>query len=246
MKRAAIISVVLISLLMMGCKKENPVVPESVKLEPLFPLSLGNYWLYRGYELNADGTGARPSVRKHGFIIDDTVTQVINGESILNYKLFRCDSTLKPFYNKPGSFDGSKLIYQNRNGFYYAGTEKHDTIKISFNDLIFPYPAKKDESLTGHIFYYSTLGNLFSLPDDATTQYTCVSTDSLITTPAGDFNCIVYKMVILDVEPSFRGDVFYFIKPGLGIVGMSFMVYNYYSKEYSFGNITLLTDYKIE
>ena len=73
---------------MMSCKKENPVVPEPVKLEPVMPLSLGNYWLYRSYELNSDGTGGRPSLWKLGFIIDDTVTQVINGESILNYKLF--------------------------------------------------------------------------------------------------------------------------------------------------------------
>lgn len=231
---------------MMSCKKENPVVPEPVKLEPLIPLSLGNYWLYRSYELNSDGTGGRPSLWKLGFIIDDTVTQVINGESILNYKLFICDTTLKPSYDKPGNFQGSKLIYQNGNGFYYAGTEKYDTVKISFNDLIFPYSAKKDETFTGHYFYYSNAGNAFSIPDDATTQYTCVSTDSLLTTPLDNFRCAVYKMVILDFEPLSRAEVYYFIKPGLGIVGMIDMVYHYNSKEYSFVRKTLLTNYKIE
>ncbi|MDP3682385.1 MAG: hypothetical protein Q8S01_00490 [Ignavibacteria bacterium] len=246
MKRIAIISVVLISLLMMSCKKENPVVPEPVKLEPLFPLNLGNYWLYRGYNLNADGTVRSLCLWKFGFVIDDTVTQVINGESILNYKLFRCDSTLKPFYNKPGSFDGSKLIYQNGNGFYYAGTEKYDTVKISFNDLIFPYTSKMNETLTGHYFYYSNVGNLFNIPDDAVTQYICVSTDSLLTTPLGDFRCAVYKMVTLDFEPLSRAEVYYFIKPGLGIVGMVDMVYYYSRKEYRYLRKTLLTDYKIE
>ncbi|PIP78126.1 MAG: hypothetical protein COW85_05395 [Ignavibacteria bacterium CG22_combo_CG10-13_8_21_14_all_37_15] len=246
MKRVAIISVILIPLLMMSCKKENPVVPEPVKLEPLFPLSLGNYWIYRGYELNADGTGGRPSLWKLGFIIDDTVTQVINGESILNYKLFICDSTLKPSYDKPGNFEGSKLVYQNGNGFYYAGTEKYDTVKMSFNDLIFPYTPKKDESLTWHYFYYSNVGNLFNIPDDAVTQYKCVSTDSLLTTPLGDFRCAVYKMVILDFEPLFRDEVYYFIKPGIGIVGMVDMVYYYSRNEYRYVRKTLLTDYKIE
>ena len=245
MKRVAIISVILIPLLMMSCKKENPVVPEPVKLEPLFPLSLGNYWLYRGFDLNADGTVRSPSLWKFGFIIDDTVTQVINGESILNFKLFRCDSTLKPYYDKPGSFEGSKLVYQNGNGLYYAGTEKYDTIKMSFNDLIFPYTAKKDESLTGHVFYYSTVGNYSTIPDDAITQYTCVSTDSLITTPLGDFRCAVYKIVTIDFEPLSRSEVYYFIKPGLGIVGLVHMVYHYNTNKYSYLKKILLIDYKI-
>lgn len=231
---------------MMSCKKENPVVPEPVKLESLFPLSLGNYWLYRSYELNPDGTGGRPSLRKLGFIIDDTVTQVINGERILNYKLFICDSTLKPAYDKPGNFEGSKLVYQNGNGFYYAGTEKYDTVKMSFNDLIFPYSAKKEESLTGHFFYYTNGGNYLNISDDAITQYTCVSTDSLLTTPLGDFGCIVYKIVTLDFELLSRSEVYYFIKPGLGIVGMVNMVYYYYSKEYRYTRKILLTDYKNE
>ena len=246
MKRVAIISVILIPLLMMSCKKENPVVTEPVKLEPVIPLALGNYWLYRRYELNPDGTGGRPSLVKLGFVIDDTVTQVINGESVLNYKVFICDSTLKPFYDKPGSFEGSKLVYQNGNGLYYAGIEKHDTVKMSFNDLIFPYTAKKDESLTGHVFYYSHSGNYSNVPDDAITQYTCVSTDSLISTPVGDFTCVVYKMAYVDFEPLYRDEVYYFIKPGLGIVGMVQMVYHYNSKEYRYMRKTLLTDYKIE
>jgi len=64
MKRVAIISVILIPLLMMSCKKENPVIPEPVKFEPVIPLSLGNYWLYRGFDLNADGTVRSPSLWK--------------------------------------------------------------------------------------------------------------------------------------------------------------------------------------
>lgn len=229
----------------MSCK-ENPIIPEPVKIEPLIPLSLGNYWLYRDYYLNPDGTGGRPFPIKLGFIIDDTVTQVINGENILNYKLFNCDSTLKPWYDKPGNFEGSKLVYHKGNGFYYAGTEKYDTIKTSFNDLIFPYPVEKGDSVSGHVFYYSIGGNAFSIPDDAITQYTCISIDSLITTPLGDFNCIVFNMVILDLKPLSRAEVNYFIKTGIGIVGMFNMVFHYNTKEYTYVSKTLLTDYKIK
>jgi len=245
MRRRISVLILIIFFSIMSCK-ENPVIPEPVKTEPLIPLSLGNYWLYRDYYLNPDGTGGRPFPIKLGYIIDDTVTQVINGENILNYKLFICDSTLKPSYDKPATFQGSKLVYQNREGIYYAGTEKYDTIKTSFNDLIFPYPVEKGDSVSGHIFYYTISGNVFSIPDEAISQYTCVSTDSLFTTEVGDFRCIVYKMPYFDLEPLFRDEVYYFIKPGFGIVGMVSMVFHYNTNEYRYVAKTLLTDYKIK
>lgn len=226
-----------------GCHK-NPVEPADY--EPLIPLSVGNYWLYREYELNSDGSGGTPSQWKFGFIIADTLSQIINGERTLNYKLFNCGEELKPYYDKPSSFEGSKLIYLNRNGLYYSGNEKYDTLKMSFNDLIFPYPAQKGELVGGHVFYYSTLGNYSNVPDDVITDYTCVSTDSSITTMLGDFRCIVFKMAYADFEPLYRDEVYYFVRPGLGIVGMIEMVYHYNLKKYSYLRKTLLTDYKIK
>lgn len=225
---------------------ENSFIEEPKEYEPLIPLNVGNYWLYRAYQLNPDGSGGTPSLFKTGFIIDGTLSKTINNEKLLCYKLFNCGEELKPFYDKPGSFVGSKLIYQNKSGVYYSGNEKFDTLKVSFNDLIFPYPVEKGKAVNGHVFYYSNSGNFFNVPDDAITQYTCVSTDSVFTTPFGDFRCIVYKMAYLDLEPLFRDEVYYFIKPDIGIVGMVNMVYHYNLKKYSYMGKTVLTDYKIK
>jgi len=246
MKKITIIYFALATLIITGCKDKSVEPLPPVQYDTLMPLSVGNYWLYREYELNSDGSGGTPSQWKFGFIIDDTLTQIINGERILSYKLFNCGEELEPYYDKPGSFEGSKIIYQNRNGLYYSGNEKYDMVKMSFNDLIFPYPAEKGKSTNGHVFYYSTLGNYSNVLDEVITQYTCVSTDSLFTTPLGDFRCIVFKMAYTDFEPLYRYGVYYFVKPGLGIVGMIEMVYHYSLKKYSYLRKTLLTDYKIK
>jgi hypothetical protein len=251
MKNIKIISFVLVTLIMVGCKDNSvlpePVEPEPITYDPLIPLGVGNYWLYQAYYLKSDdGSIKFPEANKFGFIIDDTLSQVINGKRILNYKLFNCGEELKPYYDKPGSFEGSKLVYHDKSGIYYSGIEKYDTLKMSFNDLIFPYPAKKNESVSGHVFYYSTLGNALNVSDEVITQYTCVSTDSIYTTPLGDFRCVVYKMVYADFDPLFRDEVYYFIKPGLGIVGMVEMVYHYSLKTHSYFKRTVLTNYKIK
>ncbi|NOX66816.1 MAG: hypothetical protein GXO85_13745 [Chlorobi bacterium] len=209
------------------------------------PLNVGNYWLYREFELEPDGSGGEPDEWQYGFVIDGTMTLLIDGDSTKCFKLFHCWEDLKPYYDKPGSFEGSKLIYHGTKGIYYAGIERYDTLKITFNDLIFPYPVKKGEIVSGHVFYYNILGNYSNIPDDAVSEYECVSTDSLISTPAGDFNCIVYRLAYHDFPPLFRGEVNYFIKPGIGIVGMIMMVYHYNLDEYRYLRKTLLTDYQI-
>lgn len=245
MKDIEIISFVVFIIIISGCKGNitGPKLP--VTYEPLFPLSIGNYWLYREYELNPDGSGGKPDSIKFGFIIDDTISQNINGNKIENFKLFNCGEELRPYYDKPGSFEGSKLIYQNKSGLYYSGNERYDTIKMSFNNLIFPYPVEKGETVSGHVFYYSTIGNYFNVPDNLITKYTCVSTDSIINTPIGNFSCIVYKMAYQDYPPLFRDEVYYFIESGIGIVGMFQRVYHYNTNQYTYIRKTLITDYKI-
>lgn len=115
---------------------------------------------------------------------------------------------------------------------------------MTFNDLIFPYPVEKGESVSGHVFYYNNSGNTSNVHDEAITHYTCISVDSLFTTPVGNFRCIVYKMVWQDFEPFFRAEVYYFIKPGLGIVGMVEMAFHYNNNRYTYISKTLLTNYK--
>ncbi|NOX66014.1 MAG: hypothetical protein GXO85_09510, partial [Chlorobi bacterium] len=233
-------------MLIIGCTgdNDNSIIPEEpVGYDTLIPLNVGNYWLYNLYDLEPDGSGETPEKWVFGFIIDGTMTRFINGDSTICYKLFTCGEDLKPYYDRPLSFEGSKLIYHNRDGTYYSGIERYDTLKLAFNDLIFPYPVEKEEIVDGHVFYYSTLGNFLNVHDDAITQYECISTDSLISTPAGDFNCVVYRMAFVDYPPLFRDEIIFFIKPGLGIVGMVMMVYHYNLNQYRYINKTLLKSY---
>ena len=227
-----------------GCHK-NPVEP--VEYKPIIPLSVGNYWLYLEYDLNSDGSGGTPSQWKFGFIIQNPLVQTPAVLNSTNYQMYRCGEDLKPIDDTNYLlYGGSKLVYQNENGFYYSGIIRKDTVTMAFSDLIFPYPTERGRSVSGHVFYYNNSGNSSNVPDEATTQYTCVSTDSLFTTPLGDFRCIVYKMVWQDLEPLFRDEVYYFIKPGLGIVGMVTMVLHYSTNQYAYISKILLTDYKIK
>lgn len=237
----------IIMVLFIGCgdKNDNITNPEPVGYDTLIPLKLGNYWLYDGYLLHDDGTIHDQLFGKSGFVIDDSLTRTIEGKNILCYKMFNCGEEPKPFYDEPGSFEGSKLIYQNTKGTYYAGNEKNDTVQAAFNDLIFPITAKKGDTLKGHVFYYSPTGNYMNVPNEATTNYICISIDSVFTTPLGDFNCLVYKMAYYDLEGLFRDDVYCFIKPGLGIVGMVHMGYIYSTNKYGYLSKYILVNYKI-
>jgi hypothetical protein len=241
MKKDVIIYFVVLVLLLMGCKdnSDNPVISKPVEYDTLVPLNVGNYWLYQGYYLNDDGSVDFPQNDKFGFIVQKY------GANSTNYQMYRCGEDFVPIDDTPYNlYGGSKLVYENKNGFYYSGIIRKDTLVITFNDLIFSYPAEKGKSVSGHVFYYSTAGNYSNVPDDIITDYTCISTDSLFTTPLGDFRCIVYKMAYADLEPLYRAEVYYFIKPGLGIVGMVQMAYHYSSNKYSYLTKHVLIDYK--
>lgn len=245
MKRIAIISIALI-FFMLGCK-DNSVEPPPTEYEPLIPLSVGNYWLYRRYELNSDGTGGTPSQWKFGFIIQNPTIQLPGEINSSTYQMSRCSEDLVPFDDTGFTlYAGNKLVYQNASGFYYSGIVRKDTLVMTFNNLIFPYPTEKGRLVNGHVFYYNNSGNTSNVPDEASTQYICVSTDSLFTTPLGDFRCIVYKMAWQDYSPLFRDEVYYFIKPGLGIVGMVNIVFHHNNNKYSYIRKILLTDYQIK
>lgn len=247
MKRTIIVSFILVTLIMFGCKDNSVEPPPPVKYYPLIPLSVGNYWLYRGYDLNSDGTGGTPDLWKFGFIIQKLPQQPLKILDSTHLVMHECAENLSLLDDsKSATYGGNKLVYQNKNGLYYSGIIRNDTLAIIYNDLIFPYPAEKGKSVSGHVFYYSNSGNYLNVPDDAITQYTCISTDSLFTTPLGDFRCIVYKMAYADYPPLFRDEVYYFVKPELGIVSMVQMVYHYNLKKYSYIRKTLLTNYQIK
>jgi hypothetical protein len=249
MKKLKIIVLICFVLIGKGCKDNTtePPTPPETKYEPLIPISEGNYWLYRGYTLMSESyEGGSPDLDRWGFIIRKLPPQPATKLDSSNYVMNICGDKLTLVDDsKFNPVGGNHLVYRDNKGFYYTGKIKSDSLAISFKDLIFPYPVTKGTSVRGHVFYYSNVGNYANVPDDAHSTYTCLSTDSLFSTPAGDFRCIVYKATIEDMPPLYRKDVYYFIKPGLGIVGMVTKTYRYSTKEYIYFMKVLLTDYKI-
>jgi len=251
MQKITMISCVLIILLLISCNdnSDNPVGSDPLEYDTLISLNVGNYWLYLDYYLNDDGSvdSSVSPIGEFGFIIHSPPTQSNYSSNYTNYQMSMCEEDLTPVDDSYYlTYGGSKMVYENENGFYYSGIVRADSVVMTFNDLIFPYPAEEGDSADGHVFYYSTAGNYLNVSDELITQYKCVSTDSSFTTPLGDFNCIVYKMAYYDIEPVVRSEVYYFIKPGLGIVGMVNMKYRYNRDEYTYFMKYVLTDYHIE
>lgn len=230
-------------LLFLQCNNtlNDPVKPvDPVDYDTLIPLKAENFWIYKKYSLNSDGTVYSSYKFNSGFIVKNFKSN----RDVYNF--YRCDTTLRPIIDTAYlEYGGSKLVFQNSEGFHYSGIKRGDSIINTFDDLIFPYPATKGNIVSGRLFFYSSLGNSLNVPDERTTDYTCLSTDTLFVTPLGEFNCIAVKMVYYDFEPIFRDEVIYFIKPGLGIVGMVQMVYHYSKDQYSYAGKEILVNYQL-
>jgi len=229
--------------------KGNPIDPPTQNnYQPLIPLDAGNYWMYQEYGLDSEtGSVIDTNIWKFGFIILKLPPQPSTILDSLNYNISICAEDLSPLDDSKFTlYGGRKSVYQNKNGLYYSGIIRNDTLVKTYNDLIFPYPVQKGDSTQGHVFYYSTTGNYANITDEATTQYKCISIDSVYNTPSGDFKCIVYNMVIDDYKPLFRDEVNYFIEPSIGIVGMVHMIYHYKNNKYDYFIKYVLTNYKLK
>jgi hypothetical protein len=234
-----------------SCHEKNNIVEpknEQSIIDSLIPLNVGNHWLYkRYYYSNSDSSYGHTSIFISGFIIDGKMEVNSKGKKVTAYKLFTCGEDLKPSLNNtPELFQGSKLIYQGQEGIYYFGKEKYDSLITSDDELIFTTKYGTGKEYKAHKFYYATVGDMYGELDGLMTTYELVSTDSLISTPAGDFRCFVFKMVFLDLKPLFRDDIYYFINPQIGLVAMISMVYHYNLGTYRPMDKSLLTDYKIK
>lgn len=241
-------SIILFSLFFLAgsCKHASEPPPPIPPAEPLIPLAAGNYWLYLGYILDPDSGFVRSADPwQFGFMIQDLPTQMTAYQDQSVFRMTLCGDDLRLIDDTNISlYGGSKLVFQDQTGFHYMGIVRKDTLAMSFSDSIFPSLAQEGDSAKGHIFYYSNLGNYAQVPDEVTAQYVCISRDSLFTTGIGSFRCIVYRLPYYDVYPLFRDEVYYFIKPGLGIVGMVEMGYFYKSSKYKYFSRIELTNYK--
>ena len=207
---------------------------------PLIPLAVGNYWVYQEYSLNKDGSIRSATEDLGGFKIIDTLSVSLNGQRLKAFQYSRYDSSTN--WSSPEG----KLIYYGNDGVHFAGTTEKDSINLLFNDLMFKYPTNKGEKTLAHTFYYFLFGNLENIPDSVITTYTCVSTDSLFSTPVGDFRCIVYKLRLMLDDYFYLGDAYYFFKPDLGLVGLIRVIYSYITDKHYYSTKDVLVNYRLK
>lgn len=230
--------ILLFNLLLLSCNSVTDP-PISKKPEPLMPLAVGNFWVYQGYYLKDDGSIDYPEYFTFGYKISDKLSIAIKEKEITSFKC--------ALYNPRTNYTSTKtkLIYNGIEGLYYAGIANKDTVKMLFNDLMFKIPPIKGEENLAHTFYYKPSGNYLNISDSVITNYTCVSTDSLFSTPVGDFNCVVYKLKLMLDDVFYLGDIYYFIKPGLGLVGIMDIGYSHITNKHFYFQKTVLVDYKL-
>lgn len=222
---------------------EMPVLPE---LTELMPLEKGNYWIYQEQLLYPNGDFKYEVRENFGFIIRDTVRVKINGVWIKHYKLNCCYENRQIIdYSNLKPYDGTKLIYQNGNGIYYSAFMIADTLKRFHNERIFGLPAGKGAEYDGHLFFYSPSGNYLNFPDSKLATYTCIAKDSSFVTPVEKFNCIVFRTSYEDNPSDKRMDVYYYIEPNVGIVGIVHTFYDYKKTTTTFYKRYVLTKYNI-
>lgn len=235
------LKMLLLAALIVSCNNSNePVIPKEDV--PLMPLKIGNHWTYLGYYLTEDGTVDYPEYLENyafGYKISDTLSINIEGKKYCTYKLAQYD----PQTNYVSS--DAKLIYNNALSLYYAGNFKANKVSLTFNDMVFKYPVKKNDSYKAHTFYYNTYGNYLRIPDTLTTDYVCVSIDSLFTTPIGEFKCVVYKTRLMLDDIFYLGDLYSFYKPGIGLIGTILMNYSYITQSHHYFLKEVLINYKL-
>lgn len=151
----------------------------------LVPLKVGNYWEY------SNSSGKDFSV---------------NYEIILKFITENDDSIYgKLAYGPLVEVGGYSLIYNSDSGYYNGGevrTILHDTLLTKI--LLAKYPVN-----VGDEWETNTISS------DSLDKYKCISKSKFVVTPAGTFNCIVYKKYNTEFdEYEYR----YYYTPGVGLI----------------------------
>jgi len=209
------------ALILVGsCAKNDPPVDKQQK--PLFPLSIGNNWSYVETFYDGDYTDSQTDQLN---VLGSYTIDGITGFALNEYKKGYPISLLEN--DKEGNlvehfFNNDKLV--------------HTTILFKKN-------VKKGDSWAYKDVVYSdsTHSSAYNIED---VIVTCVTTDTIITVPKGDFHCIGFSY---DEGKQSNGDpentIFYFLSENIGLV--KYILYEhadgmtYYSYDRVLTNYTL-------
>ena len=212
MNKKGILYVLGIFLLMItSCKKESD---ELLNSNVLIPVNTGNVWTYR-------------STRFSGLTAKiDTVESRIGSKVVIDgNEGFIINNTLRPFNATYFGINNSE-----GNLISFGGFSDVDTLVVP--SVQFRIDAETGEQWDFHdvIFSYDD-GTL----EEKIIKVTCLSIDTLITTPMGDFTCSGFEQ-----SPNSGEDLFnYFISENVGIVKVE-----HYELDRLFSNDELI-DFKL-
>jgi hypothetical protein len=159
------LGLVLLILGFYACEENNP---EFAK--PIFPLSIGNSWTYEQttYNMNTPKTTTLKSEIKYRYTIDGqtgfSATEYVKGNPI---SLLKNDD------------EGNCIEYL------------FNTDKLVHKTVIFKKNVKKGDKWIYKSAVYSN--DDYSQYEITDMEKTCIASDTIITTPKGDFKCIVFS-----------------------------------------------------
>ncbi len=202
-KKIRIVYVLLLVALLLSCgilEFEN----EQDSPKVLFPLAVGNYWEYEYTYLGTIFDTLRYDVVQR-------IEVPISDTTYISYAF-----NLVPFHDGAPEF---YWLYRNgKNGFYLmGGISEVDTLYI--NELQRPFPFKAGDTFLEPRLSFSYSRHHFYHSD--TLKVTLIDTEREITTPAGTFNCYVYKFTVEFFEegvPFTAWDYYQYYRPGIGLI----------------------------
>lgn len=176
-----------------SCSHESKLPTPSSPLQVIYPLAVGNYWIY------VDSAFSPARVDTTQFEITGTTEILFQNQEL---EVFWGD-----YVNRPDPEDVKWLFRNEDEGFFrYGGISNEDTLLV--RNLTFKFPASAEDSWEFFVFGYDYLNNAFSIYD--TLIFKCVSTNSILQTPLGNFECYVYKYSLPGVGHLIKPDILTF------------------------------------
>ena len=146
------------------------------------PLYVGISWTYIDSAFNASGT----------FISRDSSRLGIIGSGTYNYQGQNIElfywNWINPKTNKPSTI--SWLMRNDNDGLNIYGGYFRNQPSALIRTLGNKFPATEGDTWNSPRWTFRGTDSVFYVPD--TTHYTCLATNEIFKTPAGNFNCYVY------------------------------------------------------
>ncbi len=180
MKKSHYALFIILITILFNCSKNSKSPNEALNTDKIIPLVIGNNWIYAPF--NSSG---------------DTSKVTISGQMTITYK----GSEIEVYTSIGGELSNGiwddepdkRLIQVESDGFYeYGELDINDSLKYGplEKKLIAKYPVNVGDKWSYIAWYWN-----WNINDNDTTtvRVECISTNEILNTSAGNFDCIVYR-----------------------------------------------------